>query len=182
MYEFNGWMSLYQMEVYVNEPCADLTCGANHTNTRAMDHDRNKSARFRRQLVFSNVTTNPHHKIYIQQEGETLENLGCFNFAGCDVEVVHFILADPGESKVTIWPALLILVLTCKWIRFQVGCNYKCIVTEWNKGKVCTYYIKKHLGKLLREFMLFYITICCTITKNDHVWTLGQIESCLNSV
>lgn len=25
----------YQMELYVNEPCADLACGANHRNSQA---------------------------------------------------------------------------------------------------------------------------------------------------
>lgn len=31
----NGWTSLYRTGVYVNEACADLTCGANHRKTRA---------------------------------------------------------------------------------------------------------------------------------------------------
>jgi len=68
MYEFNGWMSLYQMEIYVNEPCADPTWGANHRNTSAVDHDRNKSAHFRRRLVLSDVTLNPNPK-YISKGG-----------------------------------------------------------------------------------------------------------------
>lgn len=69
MYECNGWVSLYQMEVYVNEPCADLTCGAHHRKTSAEDHDRNKSVDMRRRLVFFDVTHNPHPK-YICEKRE----------------------------------------------------------------------------------------------------------------
>lgn len=65
------------MEVYVNEPCADLTCGANHRNTRAEDHDRNKSAYFRRRLVFFDITLNPHPK-YISNKAEPLKKLEMF--------------------------------------------------------------------------------------------------------
>ena len=63
MYECNGWVSLYQSEVYVNEPCADLTCGAHHRKTSSEDHDRNKSGDMRGRLVLFDITHNP--QIYL---------------------------------------------------------------------------------------------------------------------
>lgn len=69
------------------------------------DHDRNKSAYFRRCLVLFDITLNPLPKyIFTRVNHYKKKNLGCFNFACCDEGLDHFIMIDPGESEVTIWP------------------------------------------------------------------------------
>lgn len=129
MYECNGWMSLYQMEFYVNE--ADLTCGANYRNTGAGDHDRNKSAYFRRRLVFFDITLNPNPKYICCRVIYKKKNLGYFNFTSC--KAVHFIMTDPGEFKVTIWPLATITdpCFNMQMNRFlQPLCNHECDPAE----------------------------------------------------
>lgn len=51
--------------------------------------------------MFLDITFNPHaeNKFGIYKKRER-----CFHFAGCDVGIHHFIMTDPRESKVTIWP------------------------------------------------------------------------------
>lgn len=100
------------------------------------DHDRNKSAYFRRRLVFFDVTLNPHPKYIFIRVSHYKKNLKCFNFASCDVGVDHFIMIDPGESKVTIWP-LATITDPCfnmqMYLFVQPWCNHKCNRTEWTK-------------------------------------------------
>lgn len=51
--------------------------------------------------MFLDITFNPHaeNKFGLYKKKEK-----CFNCAGCDVGTQRFIMTDPGESKVTIWP------------------------------------------------------------------------------
>lgn len=56
--------------------------------------------------MFFDITFNPHaeNKFGLLKKKQKNARARCFNSAGCDVGKRHFIMTDPGESKVTIWP------------------------------------------------------------------------------